>query len=765
MILRRGHRSEFAPRRLLARVLSGFLLVLVTSLPAHATLLPQGFFDMVPAPGNGPAAVEADRMSYEGASGAIAAEGRVMMSYKGYELRADRVEYNQSTGSVKAAGNVTMKDPSGNIYEMDSIEVTGGFKEAFLNSLTLTTADGARVTAGSADYKSQMETILTDASYSPCGLCIDSKGRKIGWKVKAARIIYDRTHASVTLEQPSLELLGIPVAWIPWFWVPDPTQPRATGLRMPGVDFDRNRGVVAEVPFFVPVGDNIDLLLEPQLMSRQGALMGADLSWRLPDFGEIDVSASGLYQLDKSAFAGTVGDRSWRGAIQTSAKFTPADHWTAGWSYSLFSDNAYLGDYKFTDADSSTNSVYGTYLNEMTYFDIRAEQGNQLGNYPSNDPAQGVLLPKATFEHVQDLGPGMGRVHFNGELLSVLRGADQTSTYNGVPYVTGYEGNKQHLMLEAAWENQYIVPGGVAITPYLGGRLDATHYDRTIGAIPAHVPPYPTQFDASLLSVTPIAAMDFRWPLLAKNGADSHLLEPIAQLVYRGSSTTNVGITNDDSQSFVFDTSNLFTYNHFSGIDRQDTGLRANLGGHYLANFADGSWLDLVAGESFHLLGTNGLGVTDPAQVGTSTGLGSTASYVVASARGGFSSGLSGGAKVQLDPSKFRVTRAGVGVDYSPGNRFSVGGDYIYIAADPALGTVSDQHEIVGRTTIPIDDYWAVNGDLTFDLAARNWTNGDAGITYDDGYLVLGGTANFKPGSWGVGVKFGLKGPDHKSAF
>ena len=80
MTLRRGHGFEFSPRRLLARVLSGFLLVLLTALPAHATLLPQGFFDMVPAPGNGPAAVEADRMSYEGASGAIAAEGRVLMS-------------------------------------------------------------------------------------------------------------------------------------------------------------------------------------------------------------------------------------------------------------------------------------------------------------------------------------------------------------------------------------------------------------------------------------------------------------------------------------------------------------------------------------------------------------------------------------------------------------------------------------------------------------------------------------------------------------
>jgi LPS-assembly protein len=259
--------------------------------------------------------------------------------------------------------------------------------------------------------------------------------------------------------------------------------------------------------------------------------------------------------------------------------------------------------------------------------------------------------------------------------------------------------------------------------------------------------------------------MDFRWPLMAKNGADTHLLEPVAQLVYRGTSTTAVGITNDDAQSFVFDTSNLFTYNHFSGIDRQDAGLRANIGGHYLANFADGSWLDLVAGESFHLLGTNALGVTDAVQTGTDTGLGSTASYLVASARGGFSNGLSGASKIQLDPSKFRVTRAGAGVAYAPGNGFSTGADYIYIAANPALGTVSDQHEVTGRVTVPVADYWSVNGDITYNIAAGGWTGADTGVTYDDGYLVLGGTANFTPTSWGFGVKFNLKGPDGGPAF
>src|SRR6185312_6433213 len=370
---------------------------------------------------------------------------------------------------------------------------------------------------------------------------------------------------------------------------------------------------------------------------------------------------------------------------------------------STFTDQQYLTDYGYTDADSYTNRAYGTYLNEMTYFDIRVEQGQQLGNYPGNDPAQAVTLPQSSFEHIQDLAPGYGRLHLTGELLSLVRGADQYNTYNGVPYVTGYQGDKQHLMLEGGWENQYIAPGGVAVTPYLAGRLDVANYNRSAAALPA---PYPTASDAFLFSVTPIAAMDVRFPMVAKNGFDTHLLEPVAQLVYRGSTTTDVGVTNDDAQSFVFDTTNLFSYNKFSGIDRQDTGLRANLGGHYLANFADGSWLDLVAGESFHLLGTNAFGISDAAQTGTDSGLGTDASYFVASARGGFSNGVSASSKVQLDPNTFKITRAGVGAAYSPGNGFSTNTSYIYVAADPKLGTTTDQHEIETGVNVPIADYW-----------------------------------------------------------
>ena len=170
-----------------------------------------------------------------------------------------------------------------------------------------------------------------------------------------------------------------------------------------------------------------------------------------------------------------------------------------------------LSDYgDATKGDNSINQVYATHLSTDTFIDARLQHFNRIGNYTSDDPAQGDVLPDVKFAHVQDLAPGWGRVNVNGELLGVHRGADQLSNHNGVPYVNGYEGNKAHVKLEGAWEDQYILPGGVVATPYLGARLDGAWYDRTIrrrpGALPCSVRRDAVQHHADRRDGFPLAA-------------------------------------------------------------------------------------------------------------------------------------------------------------------------------------------------------------------------------------------------------------------
>src|SRR5690606_23456337 len=194
----------------------------------------------------------------------------------------------------------------------------------------------------------------------------------------------------------------------------------------------------------------------------------------------------------------------------------------------------------------------------------------------------------------------------------------------------GHVGNKTRATLQAGWQTQWI-NNGLVFTPYAGLRTDLAYYDGTSPLLPG---------ETSLFSATPIAAMDVRYPLIAHNGGDVHLIEPIGQMVYRGSDTSLVGITNDDAQSFVFDDTNLFSYNRFSGYDRQETGLRANIGARYQANFPDCGYDHVIGWQSSQLYGTNAFGTAAPAAVRDGSGMDGDASYAVLVAYGSFTPGL-----------------------------------------------------------------------------------------------------------------------------
>jgi len=739
------------------------------STAAFAQFVPEDFFATLPDPG-GAARVEANTLAYDAGTDVISAQGRVIMQYAGYTLVCDSLRYAQQSGDVSCIGDVRMRSPDGTTGTADRIEVTGAMKEAFIESLTITATNGARVTARDVRYKDELQSVLTDASYSPCGDCIDDKGRRIGWQVKAATITHDAQTMTVLFEEPSLEILGVPVAWLPWLSLPDPSSPRQSGFQLPSVNFDSSYGARVTAPYLIAMGEDIDILLSPSLMSRQGFLMAAEYQQRF-DYGAFTIKGSGLYQLDPGAFDG-VGNRDWRGAIQTTGEFVPVENWTVGWSYSKFTDPAYLNDYDFSSDDWAVNEVYATHLTDDFFADFRLQEFQILDDFATDtDASIAQAQQAATFPNARGAGyfylGNWGQVRANGSLLGVYRDEDSVETIGGVDYVYGYEGIKTHASGELAWLDPYITGAGVVITPYVGLRVDVTDYDN--GDASYSGPGLPEPSDELLFEATPIVAMDVRMPLIALNGDASHLFEPIAQLVYRGSDTTLVGITNDDAHSFVLDDTNLFAYDRFSGSDRQETGLRANIGGRYLATLSDDRWLEVVAGQSFHLAGTNAFASADEVNTGVSSGLESDASYLVVGVRGSPADGLTLGAKLQVDTEELEIARAGVGGDYDLGGNYSLGGDYIYLPADTDIG-VDEQHEVTVRASAPLADYWKGIGSLSWDVAANEWLRARGEVVYDDGYFLAGGYAQANgpthesPDSFGVGVKFALKAPESTPA-
>ena len=724
--------------------------------PASAQgLLPEAFFN-APFDATAPTAVEADELIFDAQRNIITARGDVVLGASGYVLRGQDLVYRRGSGELVFTGAVSIRDPAGNVASATDLKVTGGLKQAFLNSIAITSSDGARITADSAEYDQALRTILDNASYAPCGDCIDAQGRRIGWSVSASRVVYNADDGSVSLENPTLALLGVPVAWLPYLWLPDLSDSALEKAPRPSLDYSESIGLKVEVPLNVYSTKFTDVIFTPTLLTRQGFLLGAEWVQRF-DQGSFRIKASGLYQFDKNAFTFADAQRDWRGALQTSGEFVPVADWKVGFAYAAFTDSAYFEDYRLDPGRAAVNEVYATHLTADTYLDARVQQFNLLGaNTNQTRAQQGIALPNIRVEKSFTLPPGAGRIDVEARLLGISRQADSSRVVNGVTYDLGYAGTRLHGMAQLAWQNQ-MIGGGFVATPFLGGGIDGAHYDNT--SLLASAP-----HSGNLWGVTPIAALDVRYPMAAHSPGVTHLIEPIGQIVYRGAASSKPGITNEDSQSVVLDDTNVFTYNRFTGIDRQETGLRANIGGRYLASFDGGDYLEVIAGQSFLLAGTNAFALPDSTQAGVGSGLEANSSYAVLGAYAGGTGGLKLGGKAQIDTAKLALARVGLGASYSQ-ERFSAALNYRYTAAVPAAGMVRDQNEIGAELTVPVSDYWSVSGSTYWDLNANSFLQVGAGLMYDDGYLQIGagasrtGATHIKPNDTRVTATFRLKAP------
>ena len=84
--------------------------------------------------------------------------------------------------------------------------------------------------------------------------------------------------------------------------------------------------------------------------------------------------------------------------------------------------------------------------------------------------------------------------------------------------------------------------------------------------------------DGLEVQAAPTLAGELRWPWVRHTGAADHVIEPIVQVVYVRALQDQDEIPNEDSRLPEFDETNLFAFNRFPGLDRLETGLRANLG-------------------------------------------------------------------------------------------------------------------------------------------------------------------------------------------
>ena len=765
-------------------LLLGLLGLILSSAPGPSTA---ASLESKPAPATGAQQpkdrllLQAQEMIYDRDKNTIEAKGQVQIYYQGRVLQADRVVYDQVSKRVHAQGNAKLTERDGTVSYSDRFELTDDFKEGFVDSIRTDSSDKTFMTGARAERSQGNVMVLDRATYTACPACEEDPSKPPLWQVRAKRIIHNKDEQTIYYEDATLELLGIPIAYLPYFSMADPSQKRKTGFLLPSYSVTERLGAGIRTPFFWAIAPNYDLTVSPTFYTTQGLLLDTEWRHRLVN-GGYNVRVSGIFQNDPSVFLPAPngpGSNKFRGMATSAGQFLLNDKWKIGWDGTYLSDKWYMKDYHLPVVALSSNyfaeatsTLYLTGQGERSFFDLRSYYFQTLSSYDLQKQ-QPVVAPVFDYNKTVNLSPARtagigGELEIDANFANITRElASYQSTgartldnaYNlydvCVPnaaglysrancIVRGIGGDYTRGTASATWKRQYIDPIGQVWTPFVFARLNgvalnlnqtnATTFSTAAGTSTIQNASQTNFFgqDATSFSgqITSGMGVDYRYPFMLSTDWATHVFEPIAQMIVRPNESTSASLVNEDSQSLVFDDTNMFMWNKFSGYDRLEGGTRLNYGGQYTMTFRNGGYTNLMVGQSFQLAGRNSYGTPDMANIGLSSGLDTRKSDIVSRFAIAPNSTFSFIAKGRFDPDTFTLRRFDMMANATFG---AVSGSvqYARYEAQPLIGYDKRREGVSTGLRYKITPNYFVSGNAIFDLSRSQYNllvGGHAGL-------------------------------------
>jgi LPS-assembly protein len=715
------------------------------------------------AANDGQMLVQAVEVDYDYNNSRVSAVGNVQMFYNGTSIEADKVIYDQKTKRLHAEGNIRMTDADGKITYANLMDLSDDYRDGFVDSLRVDTADATRMAATRADRSNGNYTVFENGVYTACAPCRDDPKKPPLWQVKGARIIHDQTDKMLYFENAQLEFFGVPMAYLPYFSTPDPTVKRKTGFLMASYTTTTGYGIGVETPFYWAIAPDYDATFNPRFTSRQGVLLQGEFRQRLID-GSYQIRAYGIDQLDPGAFAGQPGDKQFRGGVESRGQFALNDKWVWGWEGVALSDYYFMSDYRLSQykdpfgsfltlPTEAISQLYLTGVGNRSFFDVRTIYYLSFSGNQSMVP---IIHPVLDYSNVLNSQLVGGEFSYKMNFTSLTRdtaafdaintkvGADGLSPCNPLSadiaertptncLLRGMPGTYTRLTGEAQWRRSFTDSAGEIWTPFASLRVDAI--DASISNQPG-VSNFLPVGDTQALRVMPTVGLEYRYPFINVQPWGTTTIEPIAQVIIRPNESYAGKLPNEDAQSMTFDASNLFSVDKFSGYDRVEGGGRANVGVQATTQFDRGGSVNVLFGQSYQLFGLNSFAVADVTNTGVDSGLQNTRSDYVGRVNYSPNKTYTFSVRTRLDGETLNVNRFEA-EGRASFDRWSVSLMYGNYAPQPELGYLIRREGILGSGSLKVAANWVVTGAARWDLEANKLNQYIVGAGYVDDCFVL----------------------------
>jgi hypothetical protein len=123
-----------------------------------------------------------------------------------------------------------------------------------------------------------------------------------------------------------------------------------------------------------------------------------------------------------------------------------------------------------------------------------------------------------------------GELSITTNITNIERDLSDRYSVRGNERFRGLAGGTTRLTSELEWKRQFVVPGGLVLTPLLAARGDIHRLNMNDPGL-AYAGIYEDDDSATRSMLT--AGLEARYPILATTDTSTHLFEPIAQIYFR----------------------------------------------------------------------------------------------------------------------------------------------------------------------------------------------------------------------------------------
>lgn len=622
--------------------------LLTSMLASGAAAQPHtGATGIAPVDRNKPVTFIADQVEYDREAGIVTASGHVEAWQGDHVLRADKIVYDRNTDVAAAFGNVVLFEPNETLFS-DYAELTQGMRDGVLTAMRTRLAENGRLAANGARRTEGTINELSRVVYTTCNLCAQDPTKPPLWQIRALSAVQDTEHKKIEYYDAIMEMYGVPVAYFPYFWHPDPSVKRASGLLLPSFGSSRYLGAFYAQPYYAVIDDQSDLTVTPMITTKSGVQLSGEYRYRF-NAGTLSVFGSG---------ADVNGQP--QGSVYAKGRFSYDDTWRYGFDVNRATSSDYVRNFSLSrylsgDANILTSQAFVEGFGEGAYTRLDARSYQGLSNTIVNSELP-VVMPRYVYNYSGKLDELGGRFSASTGAFNVVRTVGT---------------NTQRANVTLDWERPATGLLGDLWKLTLHG--DAAAYNATRLN---QQPNYSTIDANSTARALPQVAVDARWPFVRDSGSwGSQVIEPRVQLVVapRAGNSQLTQIPNEDSLDLEFTDQNLFGFNRFPGIDRLEGGQRINAamqGTWYLG----GTTFDAFIGQSYQTEADLMMPIT--------SGLRNTVSDIVGRISFAPTTWLNLTYRTRLDKNSGQ-TRFGDALATVGGSPLQISAGYIYSTYDP----------------------------------------------------------------------------------